>query len=365
MPTDRKKAAPEGCYWRGSTLWAHFTVAGKEYRFSLKTGDPVVARNRQTAEHARITAAASFGDDRKRWEEALKDWGAHIVHHIGARTFHRYLNSLEIIGDHLDGLFVDEISDDTVAAIIKARRSRGRTTATIRRDLTALSSVLAFAIDERWRKGNPALDAMQSRRMKERRDPIVLPEDRDIATAVARAPGNLKFLIRAALLTGCRQDELVTLERRHVDLARKAISVHGKGNKRRMVSLSDEAVALFREIPVSMATRHVFWHSEGKPFANVATRFSLYGRQLAAEAEKAGGEFRRFRFHDLRHRFAVDYLRSGRGSIYMLQQELGHTSLLVTELYLSFLTAEEVQAAKELATQNSAQVYRFTPAEFG
>jgi integrase/recombinase XerD len=49
----------------------------------------------------------------------------------------------------------------------------------------------------------------------------------------------------------------------------------------------------------------------------------------------------------------------------MLQQELGHTSLLVTELYLSFLTAEEVQAAKELATQNSAQVYRFTPAEFG
>lgn len=362
MPTDRKKA-PEGCYWRGSTLWARFTVAGKEYRFSLKTGDPIVARSRQAAEHARITAVASFGDDRKRWEDALQEWGSYIVHHIGERTFKRYLNSLDIIDPHLSGLFVDEISDETVAGIIKARRAKKLTTATIRRDLTALSSVLAFAVDEKWRKGNPALEAMQSRRMKERRDPIVLPEDRDIAIAVDRAPGNLKFLIRAALLTGCRQEELVTLERRHVDFARKAISVLGKGNKRRDVSLTDEAVALFREIPVSMATRLVFWHSEGRPYRNVPTRFSLYGRQLAKEAADSGGEFRRFRFHDLRHRFAVDYLRSRRGGVYMLQQELGHTSLKVTEMYLAFLTAEEAQAAKDATAQNTAQVYRFTPAE--
>lgn len=362
MPTDRKKA-PEGCYWRGSTLWARFTVAGKEYRFTLKTGDPVVARGRRDAEHARITAAASFGDDRKRWEDALQEWGSYITHHIGERTFKRYLNSLEILDPHLSGLFVDEVDEDTIAAIVKARRAKRLTTATIRRDLTALSSVLSFAVDEKWRKGNPALEAMQSRRMKERRDPIVLPEDRDIATAVARAPGNLKFLIRAALLTGCRQDELVTLERRHVDLPRRAITVLGKGNKRRVVSLSDEAVGLFREIPVSMATRLVFWHSDGRPFRNIATRFSLYGRQLAEDAAKTGGEFRRFRFHDLRHRFAVDYLRTGRGSIYTLQHELGHTSLLVTELYLAFLTPEEAQAAKDLDAQNSAQVYRFTPSE--
>ncbi|MCJ2127685.1 tyrosine-type recombinase/integrase [Methylobacterium sp. E-045] len=362
MSKDRKKA-PEGCYWRGGTLWARFVVAGKEYRFSLKTGDPVVARGRQAAEHARIIAAASFGDGRKRWEDVLSDWSGYIAHHVGDRTWRRYLNSLKTIGPHLDGLFVDEISEDTVAAIIKARRTRKVTTATIRRDLTALSSVLSFAVDEKWRKGNPALEAMQSRRMKERRDPIVLPEDRDIAMAVERAPGNFKFLIQAALLTGCRQDELVTLERRHVDLQRRAISVHGKGNKRRVVSLSDEAVALFRSIPPSLVTRSVFWHSDGRPFVNVATRFSLYGRQLAEAAAKNGREFRRFRFHDLRHRFAVDYLRSGRGSIYTLQQELGHTSLKVTEIYLAFLTAEEAQAAKDSTAQNPAQVYRFAPSE--
>ncbi len=28
MPTDRKKA-PEGCYWRGSSLWTRFIVSGR------------------------------------------------------------------------------------------------------------------------------------------------------------------------------------------------------------------------------------------------------------------------------------------------------------------------------------------------
>lgn len=369
MPADRKKA-PDGCYWRGSTLWARFTVGGKEYRFSLKTDDPVVARNRAAAEQARVIAAHSYGDNRRLWIDALAEWKKHIALHVGERTVRRYLGSLLTIADRLDGLHVDEIDDDTVAGIVKARRTAGVSTATIRRDLTALSSVLAYAVDERWRKGNPALEAMRSRRMKERRDPIVLPEDADIERVIARAPGNFKFLIRAALLTGCRQDELVTLERRHVDLARRAISVHGKGNKRRLVSLSDEAVALFAGIPVSLATRSVFWHSDGRPFANPATRFSLYARSVAeaeakevAAAAKEGRKvlptFRRFRFHDLRHRFAVDYLRSGRGGVYTLQHEMGHTSIRVTELYLAFLTPDEAQQAKDAVAQNTAQVHRF------
>ncbi|TGD98065.1 tyrosine-type recombinase/integrase [Methylobacterium nonmethylotrophicum] len=384
MPADRKKQAPEGCYWRGEVLWARFVVGGKEYRFSLKTGDPGVARNRAAAEHAKIVAAHSYGEDRKLWADAVTAWGQYMVAQVGSRTFDRYTNSLDTIDDHLAGLHVDEVSDDTVAEIIRARRAAGVSTATIRRDLTALSSVLGFAVDEKWRKGNPALDAMRSRRMKERRDPIVLPEDRDIERVISRAPGLFKHLIRAALLTGCRQDELVTLERRHVDLARRAIRVRGKGNKAREVSLTDEAVALFADIPANLATRAVFWHpgTKGKPsdrardqpepgpFLNAASRFGLYCRDVvAAEAEEIAAAvkrglrieptFRRFRFHDLRHRFAVDYLRSGRGGIYDLQQEMGHTSIKVTEAYLAFLTAEEKGRAKNAPAQNTAQVHRF------
>jgi integrase/recombinase XerD len=57
------------------------------------------------------------------------------------------------------------------------------------------------------------------------------------------------------------------------------------------------------------------------------------------------GTFTRFRFHDLRHRFAVDYLKNKVGSIHELQQHLGHTSVKTTEIYLDYLTGPEKNAA--------------------
>lgn len=62
-----------------------------------------------------------------------------------------------------------------------------------------------------------------------------------------------------------------------------------------------------------------------------------------------------FRFHDLRHRYAVDYLRDG-GNIYDLQKILGHSSIRTTELYLDYLTPDEQKFAKYGLAQNPAQV---------
>ena len=46
---------------------------------------------------------------------------------------------------------------------------------------------------------------------------------------------------------------------------------------------------------------------------------------------------------------AVEWLRSGR-SIYALQHRLGHDSIKTTEVYLKYLTPEEQQRAKGLAS---------------
>ncbi|MEE9141003.1 MAG: site-specific integrase [Alphaproteobacteria bacterium] len=54
---------------------------------------------------------------------------------------------------------------------------------------------------------------------------------------------------------------------------------------------------------------------------------------------------RRFFLRDLRHWFAVDYLRRG-GSIYDLKGILGHSSIKTTEIYLHFLTAGQQEKAK-------------------
>ena len=56
----------------------------------------------------------------------------------------------------------------------------------------------------------------------------------------------------------------------------------------------------------------------------------------------------RLKFHDLRHSFAVDHLRTRRGSISHLQQTQGDESIKTTELYPKFLTPEERQQAKSM-----------------
>ena len=62
---------------------------------------------------------------------------------------------------HLEGLYLDEIDKKLIGTIVESRQNtpyvpRGKkhpivvTTATIKRDLTALSSVFDFCVDEEW-----------------------------------------------------------------------------------------------------------------------------------------------------------------------------------------------------------------------
>src|SRR3954447_11949849 len=105
-----------------------------------------------------------------------------------------------------------------------------------------------------------------------------------------------------------------------------------------------------------MASQVVFWHGRGESYANVASRFRAMVLSARKAAQREKRDFRPFRFHDLRHRFAVDYLKNRQGSLYDLQQHLGHGSVKVTEPYLDYLTPEEVRDAKQAAAQNAARI---------
>lgn len=351
----RRARAPAGTYWRGSVLWGRVTVAGVEHRWSLRTGDAKLALARLEAERARLQAEAHFGERRITYEAAFAAWAEHARHHVAPSTAKRYAVSLGRLAPWLRGRTIDAIDRDLVATIVRERREAGVTTATIRRDLTALSSVLAFAEDEDWREGNPALERM--RRLRERRDPIVLPDPADIARVIERAPGMLAAMIHAAALTGCRQEELAGAERRRLDFARRQLTIVGKRDKLRTIALSAQAFALLAGLPAALGSQALFWHGDGARYANVASRFAAIVDSVQISAQREGVPFRPFRFHDLRHYYAVSYLKSG-GSLYDLQAILGHSSIKTTEIYLAHLTPEEARIAKQGSAQKSAHMQR-------
>lgn len=293
------------------------------------------------------------GDRRYRWKEAVLAWAKSVSPELSPATFKRYRVSLKQLrhlpiderGRSLDNFYIDEVTRKTVASLVRARKRARVTNATLRRDLTALSSVLAFCEAQEWVETNAARD-FNRRAIKERREPIALPAVEDIDFALGLAPGNFRKLCRLAQYTGMREEECAGLERRQIDHRGRAVTLlKTKTNRPRTVPLDERAYGTITGTVPHIASVHQFCHHEGQRYANVASRFGAIMRRAVALAKKQKREFRRFRFHDLRHWYAVDYLRQG-GNIYYLQKILGHGSLKTTELYLRHLTPEQQREAK-------------------
>ncbi len=362
---------PANIYLRNGILWARFKVAGIEYRESLRTRSEATAKKRLKARREEIENAARFNiAPPQSWEAAVVSWANMMEHEVrtkslSQKTVDRYTGSLREVRSWLDGHMLHQIDAKRIRELVKGRKAQRVTNATIRRDLTALSSVLAHAIDEGWVEENAAA-AFPRARLSERRDPIILPDEGDIAYTIGPTNNRLSDVMLFARHTGMRQEEIVSLRHRHIDLRRRQITIVGKRNRLRSIPLNDQALAILRRIPRHLKVDWVFWHAieddEGRPTAdrynNVPTNFADMTMRAAKRAAKEGRAYRRFRFHDLRHLFAVEYLRDGHGGIYDLQRILGHASIQTTEIYLAYLTPEQATAARAGVAQKGAQGQR-------
>jgi integrase/recombinase XerD len=349
-------------YERQGILWARFKVAGVEYRRSLRTRSKTVAEKRLKALRQAIEDEAHYGVlGPVTWQAAVVAWNETIDRQLSEKTVTRYIVSLNQVRTFLDDKQLHEITVAMLRDLVRGRQRQGVSNATIRRDLTAISSVLDHAVHEGWIDENAAA-AFNRKRLPERRDPIVLPTAEAIAYTLGRQQTRFGDLMLFARETGMREEEIASLEHSSVDLKNRQVTFVGKRNRLRSVPLTARAAEIVARQPRFLKCPFVFWHleedAEGKQVAaryrNVASNFADYTERAARRAEKAGVEYRRFRFHDLRHLFAVEYLREGRGGIYDLQRILGHTSVKTTELYLDFLTPEQAAQARVGVAQKGA-----------
>jgi integrase/recombinase XerD len=349
-----------GLYQRNGIFWARFKVRGHEYRASLRTRSRAVAERRLKSLKEHIENTAYFGaSDPVAWETAVISW-ANAWGRLGIkpRTGARYQQSLIVCRPWLDGKKVHEIDNALLKSIVSARAKQGTTNATIRRDITAISSVLGHCCDEGWLEDNPAR-MMDRSRFKEKKANIILPRPESIAQVFAEG-GRLVDMAELSKETGMRQEEIAGLEHDRLDRKRMTATLEDtKGNVVRVVPMSAYAFEIIDRQPRHFKAKWAFWYGNGERFANVDSSFYALVSRVARKAAQSGREFRRFRFHDLRHFFAVHYLKDRRGGLYDLQQVLGHKSVKTTEGYLDHLTPEEKWAAIHGVAQFAAQSERF------
>jgi integrase/recombinase XerD len=288
--------------------WGRIRKDGRDLRWSLETDDPKVAAERYKAGKSQLIAVRR-GDARLIFHSVVEDWGTHwLQRNKSAKTVRRYLCSIDQLAPFLEGKTLSEIDGKLVADIIRARAKTGVTNATIKRDLVAVSSVMNYAIGQGWLEINPILPRMKL--LEERRDPIVLPVKDAIDLVIERSPGMIADLIRTAVATGAREEELITARRDHVDHARKQLTVTGKRNKRRTIDLEPfGGYDLIGTLPA--CGPWLFWHSDGENYKNFASQFAAIVGRTTAWAVANNVPFRPFRFHDLRHLHAVNWLKDG------------------------------------------------------
>lgn len=316
---------PGHLYRRGGTWWGRVTLAGREYRRSLRTPDRGEARRRVEAWIEDLNRAAYFGGARRTYKETVVRWSEEAGQSIRPSTLTRYLVSVRQLDPHFGGLFLDQIDRRSIADFVAARRRLRATNATIRRDLTALSRILASAIAWGWMDENPAR-AYDRSTIREKREPMRPPGDDEVAQLVAICPPAFGRLVLFLRHTGMRQQEAATLTWAQVDSRRREATLYvTKRGRPRVVPLSDEAWAQISAQPRHLNSPWVFWHGAGDPYRQVASRFARLVK--AAKLD--------FRCHDLRHKFAVETLKAG-GDIYRLSKILGHASVKTTEIYLAY-----------------------------
>jgi site-specific recombinase XerD len=270
------------------------------------------------------------------------DWyvGEFLVGKKRDRTIDEYRKDLEKIFAEIPIKRVEELSLAYLDHYV-ASHTPLLSPATLRRRLSALSSFL-IALQTRGLIPFNVMERFERPELADRLPDYLSSDQVHRLRSVCASDARVFAIVVLLLETGMRAGELVRLPTADVDLEsseRRVIirGVNSKTKKDRIIYFSAEttrALQMYlRQRPVS-PTPIVFLNRFGEPFTVNALE-----KLLKRYFVKAG--FPSLRVHDLRHTFAVHFLKQRR-PLNVLQKTLGHQSLATTSIYAQ-LNNEELK----------------------
>lgn len=171
---------------------------------------------------------------------------------------------------------------------------------------------------------DPTLNLRSIRPGKPPRAPIV---EEDLLAAFYSADDEVQAIIALAASMGLRRMEITVLHSR--DRNGRNLTIHGKGDRVRVVPLNDLCYELLLELERKQG--------RGYYFRNRRTNMHLHPSTVYKHAKSYIGHWC---LHSLRHRTATVGLRRG-ANLRELQELLGHLSLTTTQIYAA-VTFEEL-----------------------
>lgn len=222
--------------------------------------------------------------------------------------------------------FLYQISKEQISA-----RSRARL-------ISSLRSFFTYLQWENWRKDNPS-ELLETPKIGRQLPDVLSLEEIDalIGTIDLSKPQGERNRAILETLYGCglRVSELTELRLSHLFFDENFIRVTGKGNKQRLIPISDYTIKYLtiylKEIRVHQKIEtgfedYLFLNRRGRNLSRV-----MIFHIVKEAAEKAGIK-KNVHPHSFRHSFATHMLKNG-ADLRSIQLMLGHESITTTEIY--------------------------------
>lgn len=269
---------------------------------------------------------------------------------VAGNTLSAYRRDLRRYQDFLQRREIadlDRVTESVIADFVVSLRAGGEThpplaAGSAARALVAVRGLHRFAAAE----GLTSADAAHGVKppTPARRLPKALPYD-DVSRLLEAAGGGDagggprglrdRALLELLYSTGARISEIVGLDVDDIDTAGRAVVLHGKGGKQRMVPIGRPALAeleayLVRGRPVlsqrGRGAAALFLNARGGRLS----RQSAW--QVLQDAAQRAGIGAAVSPHTLRHSFAT-HLLDGGADVRVVQELLGHASVTTTQIY--------------------------------
>lgn len=253
---------------------------------------------------------------------------------MSPNTVASYVRDVEAFLDWLSGTRPSDVTTDDVRNYFEDRHFASKRSQA--RALSSLRSFFGWLVAEEEMEVNPCDKVEGPKLGRYLPDVLSVEEVCAIIDSVDTTQWNgLRDRAILEVLYGCglRVSEAVGLRMSDLFFSEGFVRVIGKGNKQRIVPMGDMAVQAIekymqqRPTPFSRQYEDVlFLNRFGKSLSRVSM-FNMVKRQTMA-----AGIYKEISPHTFRHSFATHLIENG-ADLRVVQEMLGHESILTTEIY--------------------------------
>lgn len=247
-----------------------------------------------------------------------------------ARAYHNDLISFVTWAkEHKEDARWSRIDRSDIDAFIIYQEAKGLKPATTNRQIAAISTFYNYLKRENLIKENPC--KYESRRKIGTSIPKTIPVA-DIKEAYDHAQGFVKTMLGVISSTGIRIQEFLDIEAEDINTKENTLTIRGKGNKERIVYLSNDTIKLL-----------ISSHQDKEPHGRLFNIDQRHARYLLWQALQQYTNARQLSPHVLRHTLATNMAKQG-VNVATIAQILGHQDIKTTQKYIDLAEMETKQA---------------------